>query len=489
MHPIALPLSVLVAALPFLTGSGAQSLSESLSQSPTISAPSGSSTAGGGGGGQSGGAGSQTFQLQDYLTFLNSSGYTSLSRAIEQADQTQNGQEWIAQLSNGNWTVFAPTNDAFSSVSQDVSGNASTLADYLSYHYVYGDLHNVTASRDSGGSGQGTSSSTSQAASAMVFPRQQGQGGGGQNNLQLLSSIYPNDTIGRTALSSPQFVRLEGDKNQVLGWTRNSPSDPVYILNQMSQNGNTTVNNGTRWRNLAIFEVDGVFVPPGNLSTALSAVGDTPLVAFGDRVHISGPGGSNATAIQTLNQARGFTLFAPASRAFTSQVNQTLQSIQSDDQDDFRNAFQNHYVNGSTVYSPTLREYAANSTTGDDDNWPRLISAAGEPFIFQSNDTGLYVRVSDDATARIVRSDILVENGVVHLVDGALISTDDSDDTASSAFASASSAAAQTSTDTRVIIFPTPTGGVARGSPTGSVTGTAISATPSSFRIRRALKV
>jgi len=104
----ALPLSVALAALPFLTGSNAQSASSSAagtqSQSGSSAMPSASGSPGAGG--QAGGF------LSDYLTFLNSSGYTSLSSAIQQANQTQSGQSWLTELSDRSWTVFAPTNQA-----------------------------------------------------------------------------------------------------------------------------------------------------------------------------------------------------------------------------------------------------------------------------------------------------------------------------------------------------------------------------------------
>ncbi|MCL6375745.1 hypothetical protein EXT64_23165, partial [Pectobacterium atrosepticum] len=163
MHPIALPLSVAIAALPFLTGSNAQDASstiDSLSQSQSATSesvsPSGSSVAGGAGGSQPGGSSNSQFQLQEYLTFLNDSGYSSLSSAIQQANETESGQQWLSQLSDGRSTVFAPTNEAFSSVPQEVSSNGTALADYLSYHYVYGDLRQgVVGTPLNGGGGGG----------------------------------------------------------------------------------------------------------------------------------------------------------------------------------------------------------------------------------------------------------------------------------------------------------------------------------------------
>jgi hypothetical protein len=64
------------------------------------------------GSGSDGGSGSSTF-FQDYLTFLNSSGYTSLSSALHQVQQNDSvSSDWLDDLSSGNWTVFVPTNQA-----------------------------------------------------------------------------------------------------------------------------------------------------------------------------------------------------------------------------------------------------------------------------------------------------------------------------------------------------------------------------------------
>ncbi len=68
-------------------------------------------------------------------------------------------------------------------------------------------------------------------------------------------------------------------------------------------------------------------------------------------------------------------------------------------------------INGSTVYSPLLAGKDANRT-----------SAAGEPLSFVLNATGHYVS-SGGATARIVQPDVLLANGVVHVIDGVLLNT------------------------------------------------------------------
>ncbi|MCL6384610.1 hypothetical protein EXT61_23845, partial [Pectobacterium parmentieri] len=118
----------------------------------------------------------------------------------------------------------------------------------------------------------------------------------------------------------------------------------------------------------------------------------------------------------------------------------------------FLNGVHNHYINGSTVYSPTLREVAASGNGG-----APYTSAGGQYFSFTTNNTGLYVSVGNDTNARVVIPDVLVENGVIHFIDTVLFQTNGNDEVASSAFASASAAATESSTDTQAIIFPEPT--------------------------------
>lgn len=52
--------------------------------------------------------------------------------------------------------------------------------------------------------------------------------------LALEGEALPNDTVGRTLLNSSSFVTLEGNKTQVLAWTRDDSTmkPQVDILNQ-----------------------------------------------------------------------------------------------------------------------------------------------------------------------------------------------------------------------------------------------------------------
>jgi hypothetical protein len=137
-----------------------------------------------------------------------------------------------------------------SNISSSVSGNTSLLAEYITYHFINGNFQNTSANTSSGGgtSGSGCSfspvvpstqttsitASASALSTATVFERLFGRQTNSSNSFpQIFSGIFPNVTLGRTLLNSSDLVMLEGNKSQVLAWTRNSENGNVTILNQV----------------------------------------------------------------------------------------------------------------------------------------------------------------------------------------------------------------------------------------------------------------
>jgi hypothetical protein len=78
-------------------------------------------------------------------------------------------------------------------------------------------------------------------------------------------------------------------------------------------------------------------------------------------------------------------------------------------------------INGTTVHSPAF--YGGKNYT----------SASGEQLTFTSNSSGTYVSTNSSNTARIMRSDVLTSNGVVHVIDSVLCDTQSNPGVASSA--------------------------------------------------------
>jgi hypothetical protein len=157
------------------------------------------------------------------------------------------------------------------------------------------------------------------------------------------------------------LVQLPGNNSQVLAWSDENGN--VTILNQMyvfptpfslpikcscdftfavilknadlssfgNSSTNTTVINSTQWGSIFINQINGVLIPPGNVTTALNTTNATVTFNLLETIQIPSANGTNETATQFLQDAVGITFFVPNDAAFkfTSVVNQTISSLQS----------------------------------------------------------------------------------------------------------------------------------------------------------------
>jgi len=341
---------------------------------------------------------------------LNNAGLTTLASAVGAVNSTNVGSQLLSKLSDQskNYTVFAPNNDAFNNVPGSVTQDPNSLVDIVAYHVVFGRFNNVTD--------------------------------------------YPNTTIGRTALGDPNLVMLEGSKDQVVAWARREDGQ-VHVLNQ-NQTNDPIVVQVTSYQNLEIFVVNGVLTYPGDISTTVQS--NSQLSGFGafaqnTQVPVwdtSTNTTDNISVLQDLTGVRGLTLFAPDNQAISQQIPQI-----SGNQTALWAILRNHIINGTTVYSPSF-----DSAT--------YVSAGGEDFHFTSNSSGKYV-TSGNTTAQIVQPDVLIKNGVIHIIDRVLLNTDINQNAANSAYSSATSAAGHSSTETGPVGVPT--GGSSNGKVNGAV--------------------
>ncbi|KAI8983181.1 FAS1 domain-containing protein [Trametes punicea] len=340
-----------------------------------------------------------TTVLTNLLQALTQTGHSRLAGLATQLNSTASGQSVLSQLSSGTpFVLFAPTDSAFDSAPSNITSNADLLADVVAYHVV-------------------------------------------QGNFTGTSTHYPNTTLGRTLLSDPTYVQLEGNKSQVVAWAIRE-DNKTHVLNQRND---STVLNTTTVGNITINTVDHVLIIPESLSSTIPA-DNISLTGIESALRLVQYPTFNATTNQTgtsslfdiLNtQLHGYTFFAPNTSAI-SAANSSLASLQSN-MTALQALFQNHLINGTTVYSPLL---ASQNYT----------SAAGEPLTFVLNGTGHYV-TSGNITAQIVQPDVLLPNGVIHVIDRVLINTETDSSAASSAASSASSAATQSTSATAPIGF------------------------------------
>ncbi|TFY63873.1 hypothetical protein EVJ58_g2981 [Rhodofomes roseus] len=371
--------------------------------------------------------------LDGLMSTLEHAGCTSLTQLASSLNSTSQGQYLLKTISNGDpYVLFAPNDTAVSNAPSNLTSNP---ADLLSYHVVHGNF-----------SGQ--------------------------------STTYPNTTVGRTFLNDTTYVSLEGNKSQVVAWATRSDGN-VHVLNQRSvtllnsfthadphpsnsirrSDSSSMVTNVTSYGNVTIYVVSSVLEWPDNFSGALSA--DTPYldglgatISNVTQIFYNGTDGStsNETVARIIDGGfKGFTLFAPNTSAIEAlgggitqyEQNATLLQI----------ILANHIINGTSVYSPEL--------VGQD-----YTSAAGEQFSFSINSTGQYVKMGS-VTARIIQPDVLLSNGVAHIIDQVLLNTEEDTSAASSAAASATSMAAQSTTETRPIGY-SQTASLASGGASGS---------------------
>ncbi|KAF9235087.1 hypothetical protein BU15DRAFT_89709 [Melanogaster broomeanus] len=345
--------------------------------------------------------------LDGLVQTLSASGLTTLAGIMTSLNGSTVGQEVLTSLSQGNNTLFAPTNDALSVVDPSITSNQTLVADIVAYHVVSGNFVNET-------------------------------------------QTYPNVTIGRTLLNDSALVTLEGGKSQVLPWSK-TDNGSIFVLNQGS---NVTVTNMTSYNTTEIIIIDVVLIPPPNM-TAIFCNASYELTAVASVLQSTSlPDGTSV--LTALSSARGITVFAP-NNAGVQAAQSTLAGLASNTTA-LGAILSNHIINGTSVYSP---EIVANTSQE---------SAGGQPYTFSNNATGLFVSVGGSNTVEIVQTDVLVANGVIHIIDGVLINTNTDPAAASSAYNSATSVAAQPTTETGPV-GATPTTGAGQGG--GSSTGAA----------------
>jgi len=320
---------------------------------------------------------------------LQSAGLTQLVTIAQGINSTTLGQSILANISNGSpHLLFAPTNAALQVAPSNLTGDAQTLADVLAYHVIPGNFTQTVPT-------------------------------------------YPNTTLGRTLLVDGNVVQLEGgNKAQVVAWATRSDGR-IHVLNQKND---SFVVNSTSFGNVTIWSINNVLQYPQDLATTIPADNvslsgiDTVLQTVQTPLFNSSTNSSsNVSLFDALNTGfHGFTFFAPNATAVAA-VQSSLQGFNSTQ---LQSLVYNHLLNGTTVYSPQLS---------------KLTTAAGETLDFSVNSTGRYVTDSaTNTTAQIIQPDVLLLNGVIHVIDRMFLDTNTDAKAASSAIASATSAATDT---------------------------------------------
>ncbi len=225
-------------------------------------------------------------------------------------------------------------------------------------------------------------------------------------------------TIASSSLVGEEYVQLPNNRSQVVVF-RKYGNDTAYVAEAARNVSFVNATDGPQYQNLRVQPITQVLSIPGNLTTVATELGASSLAEAL----------TQANLLETLQNSRnGLTIFAPNNAAFEAAAETIAQATP----EQVANVLTTHVINGTVAYSTVLT--APNAPKS-------LIAASGNNLTFGMQDGGLTVS-SGNATARIIRTDVLASNAVVHVIDAVLANPASNPAAASSAFAGATSSAA-----------------------------------------------
>ena len=288
---------------------------------------------------------------------------------MELLSTTPGGAEFFEELEDGDKTVFAPTNEAFTaggfpenftaeSSEEAVTGLGEVLLTQLvQYHIVDSDVTDDEI---------GVTPATT-VVDTLVLGGVEG------------SSIRYGDND-----SVPLILTRESEDAE--GFSIFNNGEPIAVNGEPTEVGN-----------LQIYTIDQVIPLPPSLAELAESAGLTQLATVL----------TDAGLLEALNSSSGgLTIFAPNDAAFDA-IASDLEGL---DEETVAAVLQNHVVNGTVAFSDDIDD--EDDTDSDDDD--QVTPLAGEAFTFSVNDTGIFV-TSGNATAEIVGTDYLFNGGVVHV--------------------------------------------------------------------------
>ncbi|WWC90753.1 uncharacterized protein L201_005690 [Kwoniella dendrophila CBS 6074] len=312
--------------------------------------------------------------LSDYLTTfmdaLYANGLTTFEQLIVHWSETDSGYEFLYDLyhSNQKLTILIPTNEAFqqNGIISPFDGLTEDWGTEL------GELHIL----------QGD----------WTYDKLP-ENGHGVASTSLLIANELNDTESNSNAYQAMILERSTDNTiNINGWWGNSTSISGGPLDTSQQDKNGILDN------LIILPINQVLSFPPSLSTVLES-----------------PGLSNmSSALSVVNKSDelenkltefGFTIFVPTDSAWTDEYRKIMM-----DDKKAQGLVGNHYTTSYSLFSPAWIE----SSTFE------LNVESGEKLTFKYNEDDSSSIVYGEVEAKIIRSDITLNNGVMHVIDKVL---------------------------------------------------------------------
>ena len=342
-------------------------------------------------------------QNQTILQNLFTNNRTSIFASLLSLPDFRNITNQLHSPNNNNITLFAPSDESFkkagvsnsSSVSQNVTLK-DLLYNWLDYHIVANETYLFPSE-------QGLDNQT--ANNSMIYMYHEGS----QSQRRILKTSlvrFASETGNQTSSSSTAGAGSNG--NQTSSISSNYTSNQVLIVdpytNQIihgnpSQPANVTQANQIS-SNGVFHVIDDVLEVPQNITNALSQLNQTD--AWNS---LSQNDTSMADSSQTL-----MTFFIPSNQAIQSQPSSSSNSSLN---------LQDYFVNGTAYYSPLFfsSQNQTNQTSQQGNQTMEMqfsiqLASGKNLSVTMQNDTFLF------NGTRSIYSDVLVENGVVYVIDG-----------------------------------------------------------------------
>ncbi|WVW85690.1 hypothetical protein I302_107728 [Kwoniella bestiolae CBS 10118] len=319
--------------------------------------------------------GSLTEYLTKMMDVLFSNGLTTFEQLIVHWSETDLGYEFLHDLYNSGQklTILVPTNEAFqeSGIVSPFQGLTEDWGTEL------GELHVLQ--------GEWTYDQIPSTGHAVA------------STSLLLANEWNATDINSNA--NQAMVLERGSDNTVIvnGWWGNATSwsGPVDLSGA-----------GELLDNVVLLPIDQVLSFPPSLPTALQSPG---LTNMSSALSVIG----KSDEIQQLTEG-GFTIFVPLDSVWNDEVKQVMV-----DESKAPGLVGNHYTTSYSLFSPMWTQ----PTSFD------LPVASGESLTIQYNEDGSSSVIYGEIKAKIVRSDITLNNGVMHIIDQILYPTSSSSDT------------------------------------------------------------
>ncbi|CDU23748.1 uncharacterized protein SPSC_02377 [Sporisorium scitamineum] len=204
-------------------------------------------------------------------------------------------------------------------------------------------------------------------------------------------NAYPLHTIGHSLLNETAFSNLPGGAGQVVALAMSA--NLTFVAEAV--NNDTFIQKTNKFDTVTVQPISQAITVPGSVTDTLRFLGYTGIGTLISNVQ-------NGALAKTIDSMAGITLFVPTNDAINKYVATKPNPTE------IPTVLGQHIVASRVVYSPLLIDQGS------------LISSSGQDIVFD-NKAGT-VKVGN-FTAKILQTDIIAQQGVIHQIDNVLAST------------------------------------------------------------------